>query len=417
MEESDIIVKLKPKSEWVSAESKDELADKIKMAIETQIPNMEIEFTQPIEMRFNELISGSRSDVAIKLFGEEFGKYCDLKMQEIEGPEWLKNLGILRQQYKNNLIDTAFLLKECLIPNSPLRKILPKSKTFYDELSILKKVRNDSQHFSFKHSNNATNEVVKLFFNISLELNLVVCIEQYSLMTRRLNDLASGKNFQLDPDLNTKLGEIEKQKAEMEDQIIEKNALLLDKEKKLNHIQKTISESNSKIEDLTKLNEQKTSAFNKINEDLEKSKAEARELREHVNQLNAQKESDEITEKEIEKIIASLVGTLSIINEDSPKKQNHKAQLKIPRPEVGSLWNKPKGKRKITLSVGKRDLVDSKTSKPLDYISEESRMEIAEDWLVVRPSGGRVFVDKDGDAATLLGEDLVYLGNISDFLD
>lgn len=71
MEESDIIVKLKPKSEWVSASSKDELADKIKAAIEKKIPNMEIEFTQPIEMRFNELISGTRSDVAIKVFGED----------------------------------------------------------------------------------------------------------------------------------------------------------------------------------------------------------------------------------------------------------------------------------------------------------------------------------------------------------
>lgn len=71
MEESDIIVKLKPKSEWVSADSKDELADKIKEAIANQIPNIEIEFTQPIEMRFNELISGTRSDVAIKIFGED----------------------------------------------------------------------------------------------------------------------------------------------------------------------------------------------------------------------------------------------------------------------------------------------------------------------------------------------------------
>jgi len=353
----------------------------------------------------------------IKLFGEEFGKYCDLKMQEIEGPEWLKNLGILRQQYKNNLFDTAFLLKECLIPNSPLRRILPKSKTFYDELSILKKVRNESQHFSFKHSNTATNEVVKLFFNISLELNLVVCIEQYSLMTRRLNDLASGKSFQVDPNLNAKLGEIEMQKAEMEDQLIEKNMLLLDTEKKLNDIQKTIAENNSKIKDLTKSNEQKTSAFDKINEDLEKSKKEAEELRAQVNQLNLQKVSDEITEKEIEKLIASLAGTLSTINEDSPNKQNQKTQLKITRPEVGSLWNKPKGKRKITLSVGKRDLVDPKTSKPIDYISESSRMEIAEDWLAVRPSGGRVFVDEDGDAATLLGESLVYLGNIQRFFD
>jgi hypothetical protein len=149
---------------------------------------------------------------------------------------------------------------------------------------------------------------------------------------------------------------------------------------------------------------------------LEVSKKEAEELREKVNQLNAQKESDEITEKEIEKIVASLVGTISIINEDSPKKRTREAQLKHPRPEVGSLWNKPKGKRKITLSVGKRDLVDSKTSSPLDYISEESRMEIAEDWLLVRPTGGRVFVDEEGDAATLIGESLVYLGNISDFI-
>jgi len=70
MEESDIIVKVKPRSEWVSAGSKDELADKIKNKLNATIPNMEIEFTQPIEMRFNELVSGTRSDVAIKVFGE-----------------------------------------------------------------------------------------------------------------------------------------------------------------------------------------------------------------------------------------------------------------------------------------------------------------------------------------------------------
>lgn len=83
MEESDIIVKLKPKSEWVSAASKDELADKIKTAIEQKIPNMEIEFTQPIEMRFNELISGSRSDVAVKIFGEDLDVLAR-KASEIE---------------------------------------------------------------------------------------------------------------------------------------------------------------------------------------------------------------------------------------------------------------------------------------------------------------------------------------------
>ncbi len=83
MEESDVIVKLKPKSEWVSASSKDELADTIKKAIAEQIPNMEIEFTQPIEMRFNELISGTRSDIAVKVFGEDLNILAQ-KAHEIE---------------------------------------------------------------------------------------------------------------------------------------------------------------------------------------------------------------------------------------------------------------------------------------------------------------------------------------------
>lgn len=70
MEESDVIIVLKPKSEWVSADSKDELANKFKEALGI-IPGMDVEFTQPIEMRFNELISGVRSDVAIKIFGDD----------------------------------------------------------------------------------------------------------------------------------------------------------------------------------------------------------------------------------------------------------------------------------------------------------------------------------------------------------
>ncbi len=70
MEESDVIIKLKPKSEWVSAGSKDELADKFKQALAI-IPGMEVEFTQPIEMRFNELITGVRADIAVKIFGED----------------------------------------------------------------------------------------------------------------------------------------------------------------------------------------------------------------------------------------------------------------------------------------------------------------------------------------------------------
>ena len=70
MEESDVVITLKPKSEWTSASSKNELADKFEEALKV-IPGMDVEFTQPIEMRFNELITGVRADLAIKVFGED----------------------------------------------------------------------------------------------------------------------------------------------------------------------------------------------------------------------------------------------------------------------------------------------------------------------------------------------------------
>jgi len=70
MEESDVIIKLKPIATWESAATKDELADLFKEAL-SEMPGIEFEFTQPIEMRFNELITGVRADLAIKIFGED----------------------------------------------------------------------------------------------------------------------------------------------------------------------------------------------------------------------------------------------------------------------------------------------------------------------------------------------------------
>lgn len=90
MEESDVIIRLKPKKEWVSAKSKDELADKFKEAL-SEIPGVDFEFTQPIEMRFNELITGVRADLAIKIFGEDldvlYNKATEIEraIQNIEG--------------------------------------------------------------------------------------------------------------------------------------------------------------------------------------------------------------------------------------------------------------------------------------------------------------------------------------------
>lgn len=82
MEESDIIVTLKPPKEWTTVSTKDGLADAFKDSLSV-IAGLEFEFTQPIEMRFNELITGVRADLAIKVFGEDLN-ILNQKAKEIE---------------------------------------------------------------------------------------------------------------------------------------------------------------------------------------------------------------------------------------------------------------------------------------------------------------------------------------------
>lgn len=82
MEEIDMIIKLNPKDSWVNANSKEELADRFKEALSV-IPGIDYEFTQPIEMRFNELITGVRADLAIKIFGDDL-TLLDEKAQEVK---------------------------------------------------------------------------------------------------------------------------------------------------------------------------------------------------------------------------------------------------------------------------------------------------------------------------------------------
>ncbi|GAB3227629.1 hypothetical protein GCM10027346_11200 [Hymenobacter seoulensis] len=72
LEDSDQIVVLKPQKEWTSAETREELAGKMSEAL-AGVPGVSLEFQQPIQMRFNELISGVKSDISIKIYGDDLG--------------------------------------------------------------------------------------------------------------------------------------------------------------------------------------------------------------------------------------------------------------------------------------------------------------------------------------------------------
>ncbi len=103
IELSDIFVILKPRSEWKTARTKEELIAKMNAALQAEVPGVGFSYTQPIEMRFNELIAGVRSDVAVKIFGD------DLNVLRRKGEEIARALNTVRGAADVRIEQTAGL--------------------------------------------------------------------------------------------------------------------------------------------------------------------------------------------------------------------------------------------------------------------------------------------------------------------
>lgn len=93
---ADVFIILKPKSKWPDSHlSKNALITQLQEAV-SKVPGNNYEFTQPIQMRFNELISGVRSDVAVKVFGDDMSLMNDTAndisdvLSSIQGGEDIK---------------------------------------------------------------------------------------------------------------------------------------------------------------------------------------------------------------------------------------------------------------------------------------------------------------------------------------
>jgi len=82
METGDYIITLKEKSEWTSAKTREELVAKMEEKL-VVLAGVKFEFQQPIQMRFNELLSGSKQDIAVKIYGDDLGILSE-KALEVE---------------------------------------------------------------------------------------------------------------------------------------------------------------------------------------------------------------------------------------------------------------------------------------------------------------------------------------------
>ena len=90
VEIADYVVIMKPKKEWTYAEDRIDLFEKIEALIHRNIKNISLEFSQPVQLRFNEMMSGSRAEISIFIRGEDFqtlNKLAQRAKQLIQGIE------------------------------------------------------------------------------------------------------------------------------------------------------------------------------------------------------------------------------------------------------------------------------------------------------------------------------------------
>ncbi len=71
VEMCDLMITMKDRSEWTNAIDREDMAQKMADVLAQEVPGSSSEFTQPIQMRFNEMITGVKSDIVVKIFGDD----------------------------------------------------------------------------------------------------------------------------------------------------------------------------------------------------------------------------------------------------------------------------------------------------------------------------------------------------------
>jgi cobalt-zinc-cadmium resistance protein CzcA len=95
IEAADLIIILKDNDQWIKADSKDQLAEKMQHLLDETMVGVTFGFQQPIQMRFNELMTGARQDVVLKVYGEnldklvQYGNLIAALIPNIDGAEGL----------------------------------------------------------------------------------------------------------------------------------------------------------------------------------------------------------------------------------------------------------------------------------------------------------------------------------------
>ena len=358
------------------------------------------------------------------LLGDELGNYYDESMREVQGEHWLRNLAQQRNDYNLTLNDPDFVIKEPLRSDSPLRSILPKSPSFYKNLDILRKIRNHIAHNKTEGGYEQTREILGILLAVSMDIDLKHCVNEYAGAIRRIEALDLGTTFGEDSPTGSRVEDFEDKSAEIEEMLFEEKEKSAQVAQLLEEARSVVVIKELEFEALYESEQAKTAAVQKMEAELNKARQEAEELKIQLEENTQRTEDLKKSEINLKNLVASLALPLNetaILNAmkidersveiKSQAKENTAKLLSVQ--EAGTLWEHPKGNKKIVLSVSSRDLVDTKNGKLLEKADPTRTKELAEKWLKIRPQGGRVFIDSDGHASTLIDDRLVYLGNVT----
>lgn len=358
------------------------------------------------------------------LLGDELGSFYDTKMRKAQGDDWLRNLAQQRNDYNLTLNDPDFVIKEPLRSDSPLRAILPKSPSFYRNLDILRKIRNHIAHNKTEGGYEQTREILGILLAVSMDIDLKHCVNEYAGAIRRIEALDLGTMFGEDSPTINRVEDFEDKSAEIEEMLFEEKEKSAKVAQLLEEARSVVVIKELEFDALYESEQAKTAAVQKMEAELNKARQEVEELKNQLEENTQKTEDLKKSEINLKNLVASLAlplaetSNLNAMKIDersddikSQAKENTAKLLSVQ--EAGTLWDHPKGNKKIVLSVSSRDLVDTKTGKLLEKADPSRTKELAEKWLKIRPQGGRIFIDSDGHASTLIDDRLVYLGNVT----
>ena len=358
------------------------------------------------------------------LLGDELGSFYDTKMRKAHGDDWLRNLAQQRNDYNLTLNDPDFVIKEPLRSDSPLRAILPKSPSFYRNLDILRKIRNYIAHNKTEGGYEQTREILGILLAVSMDIDLKHCVNEYAGAIRRIEALDLGTMFGEDSPTVNRVEDFEDKSAEIEEMLFEEKEKSAKVAQLLEEARSVVVIKELEFDALYESEQAKTAAVQKMEAELNKARQEAEELKNQLEENTQRTEDLKKSEINLKNLVASLAlplaetSNLNAMKIDersddikSQAKENTAKLLSVQ--EAGTLWDHPKGNKKIVLSVSSRDLVDTKSGKLLEKADPARTKELAERWLKIRPQGGRIFIDSDGHASTLIDDRLVYLGNVT----